>query len=219
MERIVLNEFFFSIVMAICSFALVVVTIAYAIATGRMRRESKKQRLLKSEPKIIAYLKSTEDHNSIRLYIKNVGYGVAKNVKVCVLKDYCMFGVENKKLSGIGMLKHGLVILPSQEEYSCYIDAWKRIGCGKDIESLYIELAISYEGIFTDGKKSKTETFKLPLIQISGQDYSTPPETYIGKIAHHLGQISNLLQDSPLMVGEKAFDADDEENNRSQNHT
>jgi uncharacterized membrane protein len=171
------------------SIALLSCTGLYTYINWKIYVETKKRRELKTMPHIIAYLKSTEDHKTLRLYIENTGEGVAKNVKIDVLKDYNQFRLEQRKISCIGAMKYGLNIFPSKERYAYFVDVWTEIGKSK--ENLQIELDISYEG--TDGKKYHN-LYNLPLMQLSGQDYTNPPETYIGRIAYFLEKISGSLK-------------------------
>ena len=91
-------ELTISIVLACC-------TVTYTIINLMLWLESRATRKQKITPLLVAFLKSSEDHNVIELHIKNVGEGVAKNVEVKVLQDYKLFGVENLLLSEIGIFK------------------------------------------------------------------------------------------------------------------
>lgn len=175
-----------SIVLALC-------TVAYTIINGLMLHESKKQRKLKSMPNIILYLKSTEDSHGLRLYIKNVGEGVAMNIKGFILKDYNRFGQEIHKLSETGLFKYGLYILPPGEHCKYYLDTWSNIN-QSDIENLYIEIEINYEGV---DRKKHIRAFKLHFSQVFGQGYTNPPETHVGKIAYYLEKVSKSLSANP----------------------
>ena len=184
-----MSENFISDAMFWCSLALIIVTVTYTVINALMLYESQKQRKLKTSPNVIAYLKSTEDYKAIRLYIKNVGEGVALDVKVDVIQDYCRFGKENCKLSETGLFKYGLDILPPGEHCSYYLDAWTNIK-EKDLENLCVELEISCAGA---DREPHSHSCKLQFIQIFGQGYANPPETYIGKIAHCMNEISRTL--------------------------
>jgi hypothetical protein len=169
----------------ILSCVLVACTVAYTYINLKQLKESVLIRKLKTSPFLIAYLKSTEDHTVLRLHIKNAGEGVAKNVKIKVLNDCNQFTINDRLMSSVGILKHGLNIFPPQEEFKYYVDTWNRI----NVDS-FIELNISYEG--SDGEKFN-ETYKLPFNQYAGQDYATPPDTYIGKIAYHLDRLNGTI--------------------------
>jgi hypothetical protein len=172
--------------------ALVVCTMAYTVINYMMLNESRIQRKLKARPYVIAYLKSTEDYNGLRLYIKNVGEGVARNIKGRTLQDYNRFGNEANKLSDAGLFKCGLDILPPGGYVSYYLDTWGNIR-ESDIESMFIEIEISCDGV--DNAKHDAY-FKLGFSRICGQGYANPPETYLGKIASSLAQIRNIKQSS-----------------------
>ena len=172
------------------STVLVVCTSTYTIINYFMLRESAIQRKLKSRPNIIAYLKSTEDYQALRLYIKNVGEGIAKNIKVNVLKDYGRFGKENHRLSEIGVFKYGLEILSPGEHLSYYLDAWTNIK-EEELENMYIELKICCTGI---DNKEQNGSFNLKFIQVCSQGYTNPPETHIGKIAYYTKEINQALK-------------------------
>jgi hypothetical protein len=181
-----MKEIILSVVVAAC-------TIVYTFINGLMLIENKRLRKIKSMPLIIAYLKSTEDHKVLRLCIKNVGEGVAKDVKVKIDGDYKAFGLEYRMLSNLGIMKYGLNIFPPQEQLAYLIDSWIEIGKRKDIENSHIDMSIDYAGI--DGKKY-SNTYHLLPVQLSGQDYTSPPETYIGKIAYFMEQISKVITGS-----------------------
>jgi hypothetical protein len=150
---------------------------------------------MKITPLIVAYLKSTEDHLALRLHIRNIGEGLAKNVSVRILNDYAQFGLENRMLSNLGVMKNGLNIFPPKEEFIYFVDSWKKIGQREDFNKICIELDINYDDI---NGKSYNSHYNLPFIQVSGKDYTTPPETYIGKIAYHLGEIDKSIKNIKL---------------------
>jgi hypothetical protein len=181
-----IGEFILSAVIAIS-------TVFYTCINWKMFRESKRQREDKITPLIVAYLKSTEDHMMLRLYIKNIGDGLAKNVIINILQDYNQFGLTNKKLSDIGAIRNGLNIFPPKEEYAYFIDSWRNIGKSENIKKMCIEMSIDYERI--DGKKYNSQ-YNLPLIQVASKDYATPPETYVGKIAYYLEEIHKLFKNN-----------------------
>jgi hypothetical protein len=93
-------------------------TVLYTAINGFMLIENRRLRKIKSTPLIIAYLKSTEDHKALRLYIKNIGEGVAKDVKISITSDYEQFWLKHLTLSDIGIMKYGLNIFPPQEQFA-----------------------------------------------------------------------------------------------------
>ena len=188
MRQAVCREFVWREITLSC--VLVACTIAYTAINACMLIESFKLRKIKSMPLIIAYLKSTEDQKALRLYIKNIGEGVAKNVKIKITGDYSRFGLEQHMLSDLGIMKYGLNILPPQEQLMYFINSWINIGKNENLENERIEMSIGYAGI--DGKKYNS-TYNLLPVQVSGQDYTEPPETHVGKIAYFMEKISRAM--------------------------
>jgi hypothetical protein len=177
----------------ILSWVIGISTFAYMIINIFMLVENQRIRKIKSMPLIVAYLKSTEDHEALRLCIKNIGEGVAKDIKIELTSDYKTFGNENRMLSNLGIMKYGLNIFPPQEQFTYFIDLWAEIGKKKDFENGHIDISIHYAGI--DGRKYEN-TYELPTIQLSGQDYTAPPETYLGKIAYFIEKLSKTMDGS-----------------------
>jgi hypothetical protein len=56
-----------------------------------------------------------------------------------------------------------------------------------------IEIEISYES--SDKRKFK-DIFKLPFNQATGQNYSNPPENFIGQIPYYLKEINKTLKEN-----------------------
>ena len=183
------TNYFISIVTAFFAGALCLVTIVYARTTWL----AYKQDLRRAEPHVVAFLKSTEDMSVIRLYIKNVGNGTANNVRVSALTDHKIFGRSGEYNSFESLLSDGLRVLPPQEEYSCYIDAWSRLRTIEGADKLFIELKVCYEFAFSKNQTPKEETFKLMFKQTFNQGRLNPPETYIGKIAYYAEKINNAI--------------------------
>ena len=175
-------EIILSIVIAVC-------TVLYTIINSLLWFESRSTRKQKTSPHIIAYLKSTEDHVMMSLHIKNIGEGLAKNVKVKILKDYKQFGKNNQFLSELGTMKNGFNSFPPQYELKYYINTNTDIYKTEKDEK--IELELNYESC--DNRKF-TEIFELPFNQLFGQNYSSPPETYIGKISYYLNEMNATLK-------------------------
>ena len=72
----------------ILSIVVAIATSIYTIVTIFQLIESRKVRFQKDAPNIVAFLKSAEDHVVMELYIENFGEGVAKDVKIEILKDF-----------------------------------------------------------------------------------------------------------------------------------
>lgn len=173
----------------ILSMVLAISTVCYTIINLMMWFESRATRKQKITPQVIAFLKTTEDHLTLCLHVKNIGEGCAKNVKVNFIKDYNQFNKAQYPLSDLMFFKNGASIFPPQYELRFYIDSVKDI----DYESKdnYIELEILYQDITN---KYYKEVYQLPFNQIVGTNYSNPPETYIGQIPYYLKEISKLIK-------------------------
>jgi len=181
-----------SIIQIILSSVLVFSTIASAVITGLMLHESRKMRLQKIEPHIIAYLKIVETHDVLGLTLKNIGEGCAKNVVVKVLKDYYQFKDKTRPLSNQTMIKNGLAIMLSQDECTFFLgplSGEKKIDIEAD-DSI-VELEIKYHDIMG---KEYIGTYKLLFSQIDLRDYFDPPETYMGQIPYYLKEIKDELK-------------------------
>ncbi len=173
----------------ILAILLLIVTAIYAIITFFQLKESRKVRFQKETPNIVAYLQSTEDHETLALHIKNFGEGVAKNVKVTFLKDFNRFDKEDFPLSDIGIAKKGLNYFPPDYDLSYHIG--RLVSLYENNREDVIKLKISCESL--DDRKF-SNTFELPIAQVYGVFYSNPPETYMGQIPHYLEKISKELE-------------------------
>lgn len=174
-------------------FALsVVIAASTVIYTGinlLMFFESRSVRLQKITPHVVMYLKSSEDNNTLALHVKNIGEGVAYNVKIKTLKDYNQFGQENYPISDLGILKHGFSAMPPNYELKFYVgvilDIFEKERSGE------VSFEVTYE---RKDKKHFKEAFILPFIEAIGQNYSTPPESFLGQIPYYLKEINANLK-------------------------
>lgn len=174
----------------ILSVVLATSTVIYTIITLMTWYESNATRKQKVTPLLIAYLKPTENHMNLALHIKNIGEGYAKDVNVKMIKDYNQFDKSNLPLSDIGIVKNGLNVFPPQYELRYYIHSMTNLDVDEEREILEIE--ISYKD--QKGKKY-TNSYRLPFNQMFGQNYSSPPATYVGQIAHYLKEINKTLNE------------------------
>ena len=111
----------------VLSAVVALATIAYTWINYLMYRESKISRLQKLKPEIIPYLQSTASKNVLCLYIKNIGEGCAKNVKVKLLRDYNCLGKADWPLSKFPLFNEGVSVYPPGYELHYYIDFWDTI--------------------------------------------------------------------------------------------
>lgn len=171
------------------SLVIAISTVFYTAINLMIWFESRKSRKQKITPHIIAFLKSTEDHTTLELHFKNIGEGVAKNVKIKTLKDYNQFGKSGLSISELGIIKNGFNSFPPQYELKYFIHLYTEI-YKSDIEGS-LKFEMYYES--SDHRKF-TETFELPFKQLFGQGYTEPPETYMGKIPYYLKEINSTLK-------------------------
>lgn len=164
-------------------------TIVYTVITLFQLRESKKVRLQKETPLIIPYLQSSENHLVMSLCIKNFGEGVAKDVKVKI-KDHDFFGLNEKKLSTVGIVENGMNYFVPNFEFTFHLDTIVALKDKRENE--VIEMNVSYTSL---DNRSFNQTFTLAFNQMFGQFYSNPPETYMGQIPYHLKEITKQLKD------------------------
>ena len=170
------------------SLVLAIATVAYTVVTLFMLLESRKTRLQKTEPLLIGYLKSTDDHLTTMLCIKNIGEGCAENVRIVLAKDFNCFGKPEYPLSHYPLFRNGVSVFPSGYELHFYLDNNDNIKYGDD--SRYLDFIIHYKKL--SGRKEHIRHFHLPLGE-NGQNYSTPPETFEGQVPYYLKEIKNLL--------------------------
>lgn len=169
----------------VISLALLVATCLYTIVTTMMWWESRKTRLQKVAPEIIAYLKTSEDHDVIMLVIENIGEGCAYNLKVDLDEEYHTFAKEDRKLSLMAIFNDGVSIYPPQYRLQYYLGTCDQI---KDLQEK-IGLSLRYCDL---NKKKYKRHCSLKINQIASF-YSNPPETYMGKIAYYLKEINKKL--------------------------
>ena len=163
-------------------------TLIYTVVTIFQLVESRKNRLLKETPIIIPFLKSSEDHETMEFLIKNFGEGVAKNVKVEFVKDSKRFN-KDFGFREIGIAKYGMNIFPPQYQLKYFVGFMTEIYKTNDHD--FVEIEISYENL---NNRKFNSHFKLPFNQIFGQNYSKPPETYMGQIPYYLKEINLTLK-------------------------
>lgn len=172
------------IVSLILSGVIAFATVCYTIINLMMWFESRATRNQKVKPQIIPYLKSSDSHDILCLYIKNVGEGCAKDVHIKVLKDYPRMNKEGLLLSNLPIFREGVNVFPSGYELHYNLNWWK------DISNDGLDDSIELEIICKDllGKVYGPYVYKLEFNQIKST-YMNPPETYIGQIAYYLSEI------------------------------
>lgn len=181
------NDTDMTFVTLILSLIVALATVTYTIVNYYMYKESKATRLQKGEPIIVAFLKSTSSHSALGLYVKNIGEGCAKNVVVHVLKDYHLFGKDDK-LQDFRLFNDGVSMYPPQYELNYLLDSWTNI---RDYHiNDYIELSIEYDGL--DGRHYSNNNFQLNLNEVA-RIYSTPPEDAFTQIPYYIKKLDETL--------------------------
>ncbi|MDO5654630.1 MAG: hypothetical protein Q4G27_00650 [Flavobacteriaceae bacterium] len=173
----------------ILSSVIATATIVYTIVTIFQLIESRKVRLQKSTPNIIAFLKSAENHIAMELHIKNFGEGVAKDVEVNFIKDFRRFNNDEQYFSSVGIAQNGLNYFPPNHFFKYYVGSM--VTLYEENENEKIVVKISYKSL---DNRYFSNIFELPFNQIFGQNYSSPPETYMGQIPYYLKEINSQLK-------------------------
>jgi len=163
-------------------------TVIYTIINLMLWFESRATRRQKTTPLVIAFLKSTENHEVLTLHIKNIGEGLARNIKIRTIKDFNQLGKDNLLLSNVGIFKNGFNNFPPQHELSFFIHYMTELKAEEETSN--IEIEITYESF---DKTRFMNIYKLPFNQVVGQNYSNPPETFMGQIPYYLKEINNTL--------------------------
>lgn len=172
----------------ILSAVLVIVTAVYTWINWKLLQESIATRRQKNSPNIVPYLKSSDNHEALFLYVKNMGEGCAKDVKIKVIKDYNRFCGKEQLLSQLNIFKEGVNIFPSGYELHYGLNWWEDI-TNKGMSD-YIELEVRFKDLNDNQYGPNTYTLKFSQIEST---YITPPETHIGRIAYYLKQINNTI--------------------------
>lgn len=179
----------------ILSIVIAASTVLYTLINIFLWIESIKTRKQKITPLIVAFLKSTENHIMLELHLKNIGEGVARNVRINVLEDYYRLKGNKMPLSEIGIVENGFNNFPPQYELKFYLNSLVELY--EENKDGKIVLEISYERI--DKRKFKN-IYELPFNQIYGQNYSSPPDTYLGQIPYYLKEINSTLKDKVKLI-------------------
>ncbi|EOG6951567.1 hypothetical protein ACLH30_003250 [Edwardsiella piscicida] len=169
-------------------------TIVYSCLTYKLFAETKKMRMVQTEPKIEITIKSADIAiHMVRLHVKNIGLGPAINVKFnpkvirggevaqSLLDELTMINFFNTGFNYFG---------PSQERYSSYADM--TTGYDGKIESV-LAFDISYES--TTGVKYQ-ESSTIDMSELKGAYRLGTPNLYsiaksIEKIQHDVSHITS----------------------------
>lgn len=171
----------FSGIVAVC-------TLIYSFLTIRLVRETRLSREFHLEAFMIAYLVNSETSpNIVSLIIKNIGNGVARNLRFKIIKDIDY--PNGNSLAEIGIFNKNLDFFPPN-----YSNKYLLLSLMKNYENKskdYIEFEVTYDDAI---KTNKSQIFKLEFKDIEGIWKLKPPETYIGMISFRLEKIEKILE-------------------------
>ena len=157
----------FSGIVAVC-------TIVYSFLTIRLVRETRLSREFHLEAFMTAYLKNSETSPDIvSLIIKNIGNGVARNIKFKIIKDINYS--NGNPLSEIGIFNKNLDFFPPNNT-----NRYILLSLAEDYEIRskdYIEFEITYDDAI---KTNKSQKFKLDFKDVAGIGKLTPPRLTLG---------------------------------------
>lgn len=177
-------------------------TVAYAILTWSLVSETKKMREVQTEPRIELTLKPLDFAiNIVRLHVRNIGLGPAKNVKFT--SNVASGGAGAEKLLGefnkANFLKTGLKYFgPGHELHSGYTQITQDFDA--KIASIFI-YDIEYESV--TGKKH-SDQITIDVSELKGMNQLGKPNLYA--IAQ---SIENIQKDfSHVVSGFKKIHAD-----------
>ena len=170
-----------AIIVAIC-------TAIYTVINYKMLIESRKTRLQKITPHIIAYLDFTEvEHRIIALNIKNIGEGMAKNVSFKIINDYKWNHLV--ALSERGAFASGISsFVPEFTLTYTFGIPFNDIEATQDA---YIELEISYEDIISNHYSNK---YMLRFKELLDQGIVKPPVSFKPALIYWLAKIEKNIE-------------------------
>lgn len=172
----------------ILSIVIAVAALIYAVINIFMLRENRATRIQKVAPMIVPFLKMSENQSMLELHVKNIGEGIAKDVKFYIIEDCIRFEKEDVLLSDTGIFKNGMTSFPPGYELRYFL-VWS--DSAESYKDKQIKLKVKYQDI---RKKKYGEVFTLPIKEIMGQGSVKPPETYMGQIPYYLKEINNTIK-------------------------
>ncbi|MBK9107441.1 MAG: hypothetical protein IPM92_03420 [Saprospiraceae bacterium] len=163
-------------------------TVVYAILTWALVRETSKMRKNLVEPYIIAYLDNTEIHsNIIFIKTKNIGQGVALNVKFRIIKELNLSG--NKKLNDYHYFRNGVKYFPPGHLDKHFIISYQSRNEPSENDTIILE--VDYATILNEKRMNR---YELNLLEIFGKGNLRPPDTHLGNIGYRLEMIEKLIE-------------------------
>jgi hypothetical protein len=165
-------------------------TVIYAILTHKLVKETKATRLLQITPDVQVYLEKAEtDAHLVYLIIENLGYGVASEVKLTIIKDFNHYNNERLRLSNMGSFKHGLSSFYPKKRYKYFFTNLLENFENKVNDT--IEIGVTFKDIYN---KKYQRKFVLQINEILGTGMMVnPPDSFIGLISYELTEIKKKL--------------------------
>lgn len=177
-----------TIVALVFSGIVAISTIVYSYLTNRLVKETKLSREFHLEAHMIAYLVNSETApDLVSLIVKNIGNGIAKNLRFKVIRD---INYPNcNRLSDIGIFNKELDFFPPNYENKYFL-----LSLSENYEEKsrdFIEIEVTYDDAIMNNKQY---FLKLEFKDIMGIGKLTPPETYVGMISYRLEKIEKILE-------------------------
>jgi hypothetical protein len=168
--------------------AVSISTVVYAFLTWTLVRETSKMRKNQVEPYIIAYLDITEIHAKLAyIKTKNIGQGVALNVKFKIIKELNCPG--SRKLSDYPYFRDGVKYFPPDHLDKHLLVSFETTEESEANDSVIFE--VEYETILHEKRKNK---YELNLLELVGKGNLRPPDTHLGNIGYRLEKIEKLIE-------------------------
>lgn len=181
---------FQDILLAIFSGAVAISTVVYAILTWKLVSETRKVREVQSEPKLLVTLESTDFAiNIVRLCIKNIGLGPAKNIHFRPKVTSGDSAAENllKEFTKPNFFRLGINHLgPGQSVYSGFSSMLENHD--QKISSQFL-FRVKYDGPI---RKNYSEEFAVDMSELSGT--SRLGEPYLNSITKSLEKIETQVR-------------------------
>ena len=161
-------------------------TLVYAILTWKLVSETQKMREAQTEPKVSVFVETHPKYFLLKnLVIRNVGLGIAYNIKFVVSPDFKTF--NSGMLSEMNIIKNGIPHLPPNSNYEFLLANIRNDFRNPD--SVFFKITANYQNSF--GKKF-SDTFEIDMR--IWYDLATRPDDGLDKIDDRLWEIKKSLE-------------------------
>jgi len=165
-------------------------TVIYSILTWKLVSETRKTREFQTTPDINIYFERAEaDASFTYIVFANSGLGYAKNVKFEILSDFKYYDDETCELATKGIFTAGLDSFYSNQFHKFFFTDLSQNHEEKMSDTLEIKVTF-----FDLHNKRYSKNIKLSLLELSGISILTPPDNYLGRVAHEMREIKKLLK-------------------------